>query len=441
MALERVRLSNMRSQWVIPLLLFPVIFGVGIFAYIPAFEAIRHSFYNWDGMFTEEYTGLENFRMIMGNLSLWKPFLLGAVLVGLGTILDTFKYRKVLRMAGVLSLMYAGILCFLDLKALVALPEGQVGRISFSDLNSIWITLSLGAACLIGQFLMPAGQSGKRRKTLSFFAYVLPILAILSYLVTYHAGGGDKLLWKSFHLILVLLVATLFTMWPSIFTAVCIHRLKSDRWQYIYRVLFVIPMIIPHIVGLLIWKFFYDPSVGILNQFLIGSGLDHVLIWFDANVLHLGVFQEPFKPAWLGDERLIVTSLVMWGFPWVGVVGVLIYLAGLQNIGNDIYEAAELDGVGWWGKFWNIELPLIMTQVRLNMILMVIGTFQAYGHQLILLGAEGGPGNKGLTPGLYMYFQAFQEQQYGYACAIGLILFFIILILTVVNQKYVRVSK
>jgi raffinose/stachyose/melibiose transport system permease protein len=69
---------------------------------------------------------------------------------------------------------------------------------------------------------------------------------------------------------------------------------------------------------------------------------------------------------------------------------------------------------------------------------MVIGTFQAYGFQLILLGPEGGPQNKGLTPGLYMYYKAFLEQEYGYACAIGLILFFIILFCTILNQRFVR---
>ena len=79
-----------------------------------------------------------------------------------------------------------------------------------------------------------------------------------------------------------------------------------------------------------------------------------------------------------------------------------------------------------------------MTQIRLNLIMMIIGTFQAYGLQLILLGPGGGPGNKGLTTGLYMFYSAFLQQKYGYACAIGLVLFFIILLFTIANQKFVR---
>ena len=82
-----------------------------------------------------------------------------------------------------------------------------------------------------------------------------------------------------------------------------------------------------------------------------------------------------------------------------------------------------------------------MTQIRLNLVLMIIGTFQAWGFEYILLGIEGGPQNKGMNTGLYTFYQAFQEQRYGMACAIGLVLFFIILTLTIINQKYVKVEK
>lgn len=271
-------------------------------------------------------------------------------------------------------------------------------------------------------------------------AFLFPLLAGGAYLVSVRRTG-DWLFWTSFNLIIILVVANVFKMLPSVFTAVCIHRLKSEKTQYLYRVLFVIPMIIPAMVGLLIWKFFYDPNVGTLNSVLVAAHLDHVLMWLDRWVLHLGIFIAPFKPAWLGDPTLIIPALIFWGFPWVGVVGVLIYLAGLQNIGAEVYEAAALDGVTWWGKFWHIELPLIMAQVRLNLILMVIGTLQGFGFQYVLLGPEGGPQNKGLTPGLYMFYRAFTEQDYGYACAVGMILFVIILVLTVINQRYVRVEK
>ncbi len=428
MSTQRITMRNFRQNWVLFALLLPTVLGVATFAYIPSFEAIRHSFYNWDGAFTEEFVGLDNVRRILGDLTLWTPLILGGLLSGLSALLEKPKVQVILRRLGAVLLALAVLRLALDARTL---PPG-------TTMPGTLTMLALTVLCIVLSFKLEPGSF--KRNVAVLGSYLLPFLGGIGYLVAVRRTG-DWVLWTSFRLIFILIVANLFKMWPSIFTAVCIHRLKSDRSQYLYRVLFVVPMIIPQMVGLLIWKFFYDPNMGVLNKLLISSGLDRYLIWLDKWVLHLGVFTDPFKPAWLGDPALIISSLVFWGFPWVGVVGVLIYLSGLQNIGSDVYEAAEIDGITWWGKFWRIELPLIMTQVRLNLIMMIIGTFQAYGFQYVLLGAEGGPQNKGLTPGLYMFYQAFQEQNYGYACAIGLILFFIILILTIINQRYVRVKK
>ena len=364
-------------------------------------------------------------------------------------------------------------------------------------------------------------------------------------------SGDDLLFWQSFRLVGILLAANLVKMWPSIFTAVVIHRLRSERWRYIYRVLFVVPMVIPMIVWLLIWKNFFDPTVGILNSILKATGIMSVLQYLDTAMPSLAaivspiriaaidnvfgsawglgflgiillscmggirgirkgwiwwffllfisyfllgpartviallvciplgqifsrsitgrdvlkfsgmiiisiaalfiltstVWTEPTKafdlgmPAWLGNTKLIIPALIFWGFPWVGVVGVLIYLSGLQNISIDVYEAAELDGVGAIGKLFRIELPLIMTQVRINLILMTIGTLIGYDLILLLLGPHGGTGNTGMVPGLYMYREAFLNTRFGYACALGMVLFVMVLAITILYQKYVKVEK
>ena len=436
MTVERVTWRNLRQNWVIFGMLAPTVVGVAVFSYIPAVEAVRHSFYNWDGAFTEEFVGLENLRRILGNLKLWAPLLFGGAAAGLSALSRSRLARGIWRTVAVAGLGVAVVSMALDARGLAG-EAGGPGALPSGPARAVAVLMALSVASAACSF---SARTGIRRGAARLGAFLFPFLAGLTYLIGVRRMG-DALLWGSFRLIFVLIVANLLKMWPSVFTAVCIHRLRSGRMQYVYRVLFVVPMIIPQMVGLLIWKFFYDPNVGVLNRFLVVSGLDKLLIWLDKWVLHLGVFVEPFKPAWLGDPALIIPALIFWGFPWVGVVGVLIYLAGLQNISQDVYEAAEIDGIGWWGKFWRIELPLIMTQVRLNLVLMIIGTFQAYGFQYVLLGAEGGPQNKGLTPGLYMFYQAFQEQNYGYACAIGLILFFIILVLTIINQRYVRVKK
>jgi raffinose/stachyose/melibiose transport system permease protein len=250
----------------------------------------------------------------------------------------------------------------------------------------------------------------------------------------WRAPAFDSVLWRSFGTVSVLIVFNLFKMAPSILLAVLIHRLKKERAQYFYRALLVVPMIIPGLVTLFIWKFFYDPNLGVLNNILDFTGLKTLLVHAD-QFFGWGVFFENVPIGWLSQPELILPALFLWGFPWVGSVGVLIYLAGLQSIGQEVYEAAELDGVGPFKKFIYIELPLILTQVRLSIVLLIIGTMKDYGLQLLLLGDAGGPGGQGMVPGLWMYNRAFIAGEFGYACAVGMILFGFILMLTYINNK------
>jgi ABC-type sugar transport system permease subunit len=361
---------------------------------------------------------------------------------------------------------------------------------------------------------------------------------------------ADPLFFPTFQLVGILLVANLVKMWPSIFAAIALHRIRSEKWQYFYRVMFVLPMVIPSLVWLLVWKSFFDPNVGILNMFLNATGLMKVLAWLDVMMPKAATFLKPQvayfidrpfvspwgllvlgaiilsctwgwrsrarawvwwmilipagfgivgvphmlamlaagfvlgevrhypggaaaikwiggiciaiaclavlftkvwhnstyqfasgTPSWLSNAKLVIPSIIFWGFPWVGTFGVLIYLAGLQSISQDVYEAAELDGVGSIGKLFKIELPLMMTQVRINLIFMTIGTLTDYGLILLLLGPDGGPGQAGMVPGLYMYQQAFVGARFGYACALGMTMFVLILAITILYNKYVKVEK
>ena len=144
---------------------------------------------------------------------------------------------------------------------------------------------------------------------------------------------------------------------------------------------------------------------------------------------------------WLSDQSLVIPSLIFMGFPWVGAFGVLIYLAGLQGISEDIYEAADIDGAGPLTVFFKIELPLIMTQVRINLILMVIGTVQSWENIYLFLGVDGGPNGVGTVPGLMIFREAFSRGLFGYGCAIGFVIFVVTLLLTLINNKFVRVNK
>lgn len=260
-------------------------------------------------------------------------------------------------------------------------------------------------------------------------------------LENFQQAFSDNVLWKSFITVFILIAANLIKMIPSIAVAVVIHRVKSDNWQYWYRIILVLPMIVPHIVILFVWKFFFDPNMGPLNSILDITGLKQALIWLDTYILHWGVFAGDRPIAWLSEPNLIIPSLIVWGFPWIGAVGVLVFLAGLQAIGNDVYEAAELDGANAFQKFLHIEFPLILTQIRLMLILMVIHTIQGYGQNLLLLGQDGGAEGRGMVPGLWMYNRAFNAGEFGYACSIGIFLFVFILVLTWIQNKYIRIDK
>jgi raffinose/stachyose/melibiose transport system permease protein len=124
------------------------------------------------------------------------------------------------------------------------------------------------------------------------------------------------------------------------------------------------------------------------------------------------------------------------GFPWAGGLAMLIYLAGLQQIPGETIDAAIVDGVGSWGRFFYIELPLVLGQVKLLMVLLLIGNIQQFTLPLVMTG--GGPGWATMVPGLRMYFVATGESRYGYASAIGVALFLVILALTFINQRYLR---
>jgi len=236
---------------------------------------------------------------------------------------------------------------------------------------------------------------------------------------------SDVEIWRSFRNVAIFIVANLVKMIPPILTAVVIHRLVSDRWQYAYRVLFVVPMIVPFVVGILIWKYFYEPTNGVINQILRAVSF----IPPDGSI------------RWLADEAKVIPSLIFMGFPWVGAFGVLIYLAGLQGIPEDVYEAADLDGAGPFQTFLFIEIPLIMTQIRINLVLMVIGTVQGWQFVYLMLGENAGPNHVADIPGLVLFRESFSQGLMGYGCAIGFLLFVVTMILTWINNKVARVEK
>ena len=233
--------------------------------------------------------------------------------------------------------------------------------------------------------------------------------------------AGDPTIWLSMgNLVKLTLVSLIINLTFPLAAAALIYHLRQLRMAYFYRVLFVVPMVVPGVVVLMIWRFIYHPNIGLLNEFL--------------NVIGLGDLARP----WLGDFQLALYAIIFIGFPWVAGIGTLIYLAGFQAIPTELMDAAAIDGASVWKRFWLVELPLVASQIKLIVILTVIGSFQ--GFATIFVMTNGGPGTTTMVPGLYLYRNAMQYGKMGYACAIGTVLFVLTLILTYLNTRYIRSS-
>ncbi|MFC0212951.1 carbohydrate ABC transporter permease [Paenibacillus chartarius] len=197
-----------------------------------------------------------------------------------------------------------------------------------------------------------------------------------------------------------------------------IRRKRLAEWA---RVLFILPLIVPSIVVIKIWTWIYAGQNGLLNALL--------------KLLGLGGLTH----SWLGESATSIWALVFYNFPWIGGIYFLIYLAGLMTIPSELFESGSLDGMNVWQRLVHLELPLIRSQVRLVVMLVLIGQLQNFELPLILTG--GGPGESSLTPALYLYDRAFTFNEMGYASALGIVLFAAILLLTIFVQKALKPTE
>lgn len=214
---------------------------------------------------------------------------------------------------------------------------------------------------------------------------------------------------------------------PPLITAELLFHLKNKAIQYYYRYLFAIPAVVPGMVVLMVWSYILNPSeyVGLVNNLMVKLGLGQYI------------------QTWFGDPRLAILSIILIGFPWASGgmgVGFLIYLSALNNISASIFESAELDGIRWYTRITKIDIPLIMGQIKFFIVLGLIWGFQTFNQPFVLT-AGGGPGTSSITPVMYLYNEAFLSSKMGYASAIGVIVFVIIMIFTLITQVLTKNDK
>jgi raffinose/stachyose/melibiose transport system permease protein len=184
------------------------------------------------------------------------------------------------------------------------------------------------------------------------------------------------------------------------------------------RVLFLIPTMFSALAIGYTWSYIYSPVFGFLNTFLEKIGL------------------AGWQQDWLGNPHLTLASLIFtnsWEFMGFGMV---IFLAGLQAVPPELYEAANIDGTSGWQRFWQITFPLIAPAVTINIVLTMIGSLKTF--DLIFVMTNGGPGNASESLALRIYTEAFTLNHFGYATAVGIVMTLFILVLSVLNLRFLR---
>jgi len=190
------------------------------------------------------------------------------------------------------------------------------------------------------------------------------------------------------------------------------------RGQAIFRTMFYLPVVTPLVVSSIIWKWVYQGDYGLLNYYL----------------LKFGVIQE--KIYWLADPNLALPALILMGI-WGGTgATMVIYLAGLQSIPQEMYDAAMVDGASPWQRLLYITVPLLKPTTFFLFVTGIIGAFQIFTEVYIM--TNGGPLNRTTTIGYYLYVNAFRELDMGYATAMAFALFAMIFGFTLLQWKFTR---
>ena len=199
--------------------------------------------------------------------------------------------------------------------------------------------------------------------------------------------------------ILLIVVVTLFTIVLAVLFAAILSTEKI-RGNNFFRIIFYIPNILSIVVIAGIFAAIYDPKAGLLNA----------------------VLPEAWNKLWLGDQSVVIYSLAF-ALIWQAIgYYMVMYMAGMANIPASLYEAADLDGAGKIGKFFNVTLPLIWNSIRTTLTFFIISTINL-SFLLVQILTDGGPDGTTEVFLSYMFKQAYTNSSYGYGMAIGVVVF------------------
>lgn len=238
------------------------------------------------------------------------------------------------------------------------------------------------------------------------------LIGLRNYMDLFH----DRVFGRSLKNSLFLAIGFICIQHPlAILVAAVLDKLQGKAEGF-FRCVYFIPNVISVAVIAYLWKFIYNPDFGLLNHVLQAFG-----------------YQGQIN--WLSQENAIWSVLIVliWhGFGW----GMLIYYTGIKNIDPIFYEAASIDGAGWWTTFLRVTVPLMKPVIQINVTMAVISALKQM--ETVYLLTNGGPSNSTQFAANYLYQQAFKAFKYGYGNAIGVVFVIICVLATVGLNRIFR---
>ncbi len=232
---------------------------------------------------------------------------------------------------------------------------------------------------------------------------------------------NDPLFWKAIlNTVLYVIGVVPIGVCFSLILAVAIDQ--KIKFKNFFKSIFFLPTVTAIVAVSVIWKWLYaGEKYGLFNYWIMKLG------------------GQPVD--WLASPTWTLLSIMIMSI-WAGVgYNMILFLAGLQTIPHVMYEAAEIDGAGFWKKFFHITLPLLRPTIVFVAMMSFIFSFQVFEQVYIMTGGQGGIGgvlNSGLTIVAYLYDKGFQKFQMGYASALAYIIFLCIFALTIVNKRLMK---
>ncbi|HAE59883.1 MAG TPA: hypothetical protein DCG54_10370, partial [Anaerolineae bacterium] len=245
-------------------------------------------------------------------------------------------------------------------------------------------------------------------------------------------GAEDKFFWLALRNTLVFaLLAVPLSVIPALFLANLLN-MKLPGMKF-FRAVYFMPSIAA-IVGIsLVWQWLYNATIGYINYF-ITLGVDFLNSGFALGII------DP-KIQWTSNSDTALLSIVIMAAWQTMGFNTVLFLAGLQNIPGELYEAATVDGAGAWAKFWNVTVPMLAPTTFFIVTTTTIQAMQVFEQIFILMNPPEGPGNSTVSLVLYLYRSGFQNFKQGYASAIAWVLFIVIFGLTLLQFQRQRKSS